>query len=138
MIKNLFNSLFEQAMARHAKAMYGINLIHLHYEVEIVIMLCCALPLLPAHLLQRGLNAIGDAAIGLGVYLYEILRPFLFYMQHDWLDHANRGICMSVCGSEHRTNNARYVSEIYIRIFVCNHLVHLPNLFAKSFLAVKP
>lgn len=106
-MKNLLSSLFEQAMARHAKSMFGIHFIHLHYEVEIFIMLCCALALLPPQFLQRGLNAIGDAAMGLGGYLYEELRPYLLYIQHEWLDHANRGICMSVCGSEHRTNNAR-------------------------------
>jgi len=94
-------------MAKHAKEAIGIHLMQTYEEVELVVRVCCTLPLLPPHLLQRGLNAIGYAALELGDFLYEIVRPFLAYVQHSWLNHPNRGTSMSVCGSEHRTNNAR-------------------------------
>lgn len=95
-------------MTKHAKSTIGLGITRLFPEVEIAIRLCCALPLLPQTLLQRGLNVIGYEAMNMGPFLYAIIRPFLGYVQHEWLDHATRGPSMSVCQSEHRTNNARY------------------------------
>lgn len=94
-------------MAKHAKETIGLPVMQYYEEVELVVRMCCTLPLLPMYLLQRGLNAIGFIAMNLGDFLYEILRPFLAYVQHSWLEHPNRGLSMSVCGSEHRTNNGR-------------------------------
>lgn len=100
-------------MSRHAKSLIGLFLIHQFIEVEVIIRLCCALALLPQNLLQRGLNIIGTEALNMDPFVYDILRPFLVYVQHDWLDHANRGRTLSVCGSYHRTNNARYMCFSY-------------------------
>lgn len=94
-------------MAKNAKEIIGLHLLQAFEEIQLIVRMCCILPLLPSHLLQRGLNAIGLAAMGLGDFLYEIVRPFLAYVQKYWLEHPNRGPSMSVCGSEHRTNNAR-------------------------------
>jgi len=77
------------------------------YIIEVFIRLCCALPLLPQELIQRGLYVIGTEAMNMGPFIYNILRPFLAYVQHDWLNHVNRGSTLSVCQSFHRTNNAR-------------------------------
>lgn len=94
-------------MARYARENLGLHVLQSFKAVELVVRLCCTLPLLPIHLLQSGLNAIGSAAMELGDYIYGIVRPYLAYVQHSWLEHPNRGTNMSVCGSEHRTNNAR-------------------------------
>lgn len=100
--------VFFQAKIKYAKQTIGVYIISICPEVKSVIQFCCALPLLPPHLLQRGLNAIGTEALNLGdPVFYEVVRPFLTYVQHEWLDHINRGQCISVCLSEHRTNNAR-------------------------------
>lgn len=74
-----------------------------------IVRLCCCLPLLPSDLLQRGLNAIGLLCLIIfHPFIYWVaIRPFLSYIQFEWLDHVNRGATLSVCGSFHRTNNAR-------------------------------
>lgn len=77
---------FFQAMAMQAKSRT-----YLFLSSNSAHWMCCALPLLPPHLLQRGLNAVGVAAMGLGVDFYTILRPYLCYIQESWLEHPSRG-----------------------------------------------
>ncbi|KAK3920547.1 Nonribosomal peptide synthetase TES [Frankliniella fusca] len=115
------------AMARHAKVTIGVLLISQTEEIMMVVRLCCALPLLPQNLLQRGLHAIGTEALNLNdQFIYDIVRPFLLYVQNDWLNHVNRGPCLSVCLSDHRTNNA---SESNNRDMKRQFGVHHPNVF---------
>lgn len=76
-------------------------------QVHQIIRLTCALPLLPQHLLQRGMDAIRMEAVNQGLGVFNLALPFLDYVQFDWILHVNRGRTLSVCGSEHRTNNAR-------------------------------
>lgn len=111
-------------MACHARVTIGVLLLSNCEEIMNVVRLCCALPLLPQNLLQRGLNAIGTEALNLNNrFIYDIVRPFLMYVQRDWLNHVNRGQCLSVCLSDHRTNNARlllnrsYQLYFIIRVF---------------------
>ncbi|XP_034246653.1 uncharacterized protein LOC117648302 [Thrips palmi] len=114
------------AMVLNGKRIIGLEFIQYYQEVEIVLRVCCTLPLLPAQLLQRGLNAIGVAAMNLGEYLYEIVRPFLAYVQESWMDHPNRGRVLSVCGSDHRTNNANESNNRRMRR---KFGVHHPNVY---------
>jgi len=95
-------------MATHAKRTIGLPIIENFVVVKNMVRLCCCLPLLPQNLLQRGLDLIGTSAMDQDFLLYSlVLRPFLEYIQYDWLFHANRGRTLSVCASEHRTNDAR-------------------------------
>lgn len=95
-------------MSKWARQNIGIPIISVCVEVRTLILLCCSIPLLPDHLLQRGLDAIGTEALNIGdPMFYATVHPFLTYIQSDWLNHRNRGRCISVCGSKHRTNNAR-------------------------------
>lgn len=95
-------------MSKWARVNIGIHIIVVCVELRNVIRLGCAIPLLPEHLLQRGLDAIGTEVLNLAdPVLYAAVHPFLTYIQQEWLNHTNRGRCISVCGSQHRTNNAR-------------------------------
>lgn len=114
------------AMAKHAKSTIGLLLICNLNEVELVIRLCCSLPLLPEDLLQRGLNVIGTFALLMGDIIYGIVRPFLMYVQQHWLGHVNRGAALSVCGSAHRTNNASETNNGRMNRRV---KTHHPNVF---------
>ncbi|KAK3918561.1 Tryptophan 2,3-dioxygenase, partial [Frankliniella fusca] len=114
------------AMARYAREIFGPHVLRSFEVLKSVVRLCCTLPLLPPHLLQSGLNAIGSAAIGLWDFWYNTVRPYLAYVQHSWLDHPNRGLNMSVCGSDHRTNNA---SESNNRQMRRKFGVHHPNVY---------
>ncbi|XP_034246245.1 uncharacterized protein LOC117648116 [Thrips palmi] len=91
-----------------------------------VIRHCCALPLLPQHLLQRGMNVIGREAMALGPFLYHTVRPFLQYVQSDWIWHVNRGRTLSVCGSDNRTNNASESNNHRMNLRL---KVHHPNVY---------
>ncbi|KAK3917045.1 Cis-2,3-dihydrobiphenyl-2,3-diol dehydrogenase [Frankliniella fusca] len=95
------------AIARYGKEIFGLHVIHSYPE--------------------SGLNAIGFACVGLGDFLYGIVRPFLAYIQISWLEHPNRGSSMSVCGSEHRTNNASESNNRQMRRKFNG--VHHPNVF---------
>ncbi|KAJ1531327.1 hypothetical protein ONE63_000011 [Megalurothrips usitatus] len=121
----LFHSA--HAMVQHAKVTIGIAVLNQFPEVKLIVHLCCALPLSPQHLLQHGLNVIGAVAMDLEDVLYMTqLRPFLEFIQFQWLHHVNRGRTLSVCGSDHRTNNA---SESNNRSMKRKFGVHHPNIF---------
>lgn len=97
-------------MGSWARINIGVQVIVMIPTVKDVIRHCCVIPLLPQHLLQRGLDLIGARAYNrLHPAVYECVRTFLMYVQEEWLDHANRGQTLSVCSSEHQTNNARYI-----------------------------
>ncbi|KAK3910717.1 LexA repressor [Frankliniella fusca] len=114
------------AMALHAKVTIGARTLTLLPAIMNVVRLCCALPLLPQDLVQRGMNLIGYEAMELGQEIYNIVRPYLEYVQVEWLNHPNRGRCLSVYGSNHRTNNA---SESNNRRMKRRIGTHHPNIF---------
>ncbi|KAK3921776.1 UDP-N-acetylglucosamine--N-acetylmuramyl-(pentapeptide) pyrophosphoryl-undecaprenol N-acetylglucosamine transferase 1 [Frankliniella fusca] len=116
------------AMGQHARVTIGVQLLHIFPDISCVVRLCCSLPLLPQHLIQRGFNLIAVTAMeNINAFLFIcIVVPYLEYIQHDWLHHANRGQTLSVCGSEHRTNNA---SESNNRRMKRSFGVHHPNIY---------
>ncbi|KAK3931889.1 30S ribosomal protein S7-1 [Frankliniella fusca] len=86
-------------------------------EILRTVRFCCALALLPTHLLQRGLESILLALLDLNdAVIFGAVYPFLNYVQNEWINHANRGRCMSVCESDHRTNNASSTFQTVLRI----------------------
>ncbi|KAK3929153.1 Aspartate carbamoyltransferase [Frankliniella fusca] len=115
------------AMAHHAKVNLGVVTLTQQPEILNIVRLCCALPLLPQQLIQRGLIVIGFLAMNLGNEAYTTVRPHLHYIQQDWLNHPNRGRSLSVCGSIHRTNNA---SESNNRRMKRRIGTHHPNIFS--------
>ncbi|XP_034250361.1 uncharacterized protein LOC117650857 [Thrips palmi] len=114
------------AMSKHARTNIGVPFIQA-LEVQMVVRLCCSLPLLPSDFLHRGLNIIGQLALEtFHPLLYAVVRPFLAYILHEWLGHINRGATLSVSGSVHRTNNA---SESNNGMMKRRFGVHHPNIY---------
>ncbi len=96
-------------MGKHARLTFGVSILNSSSELKNIVRLCCTLPLLPQNLIQRGFDLVGEAAVTqFNVLDYIcIVRPYLEYIQYDWILHVNRGPTLSVCRSENRTNNAR-------------------------------
>ncbi|KAK3923462.1 Cyclomaltodextrinase, partial [Frankliniella fusca] len=112
-------------MSEYARIHVGVmTMRHLPFT-KFIVNLCCALPLLPTHLLQRGFNVIAGQALQLGPY-FTFISSFLSYVQREWLNHSNRGQTLSVCGSNFRTNNA---SESNNRRMKRKIGVHHPNIY---------
>ncbi|XP_026290444.2 uncharacterized protein LOC113215088 [Frankliniella occidentalis] len=116
------------AMGNHARLTISIQILHYFPEIKNIVRLCCVLPLLPQHLIQQGFEIIGEMAMEeLNIFLYTCFaRPYLEYIQYEWLYHATRGPTLSVSGSEHRTNNA---SESNNRRMKRSIGVHHPNIY---------
>ncbi|KAK3920809.1 Cilia- and flagella-associated protein 54 [Frankliniella fusca] len=114
-----------QDMAEYARVHIGVIILQNYPHIKMIVEMCCALPLLPHHLLQRGFNAVVTLASQLGPLSY-LISTFLNYIQREWLNHSNRGQTMSVSGSCFRTNNA---SESNNRRMKRRIGVHHPNIY---------
>ncbi|KAK3930126.1 L-cysteine:1D-myo-inositol 2-amino-2-deoxy-alpha-D-glucopyranoside ligase [Frankliniella fusca] len=119
----LFHSAHD--MSNYARINIGVVTLRNFPFIKFIVDLCCALPLLPGQLLQRGFNVIVAQASQLGPY-FNLISIFLDYVQREWLNHSNRGKTMSVCGSSFRTNNA---SESNNRRMQRKIAVHHPNVY---------
>lgn len=72
-------------------------------EVQRLVRMVCAVPLLPTKLLVKGLTCIGKRAIRTGKFL--ILEEFLKKIDKTWLKPSVKPV-LSVYKAKHRTSNA--------------------------------
>ena len=94
-------------------------------EVRQIIRLTLGLAVLPENMIVRGFRVLLQHARAEGNYIFNIVRPYLMYINTYWISRPWRRRRMCVHGSSQRTNNACESHNRQLRTTVGLH----PNIY---------
>lgn len=106
-----------------------VQLINQNPHVRRIIRSCCALALLPAGLIRRGLRILVAEAARLNVIQH--LAEFFNYMVDTWMTDRML-VKLSVFGLKHRTNNVAEAANKILRRRTGAHRPGLWHFLCKS------